>query len=570
MRSVIEIIASLNTAIYVFLAAVAYRHFQRGHGDASRWAACALGAIGLAAILGRVILIAPGTTVVLTRIELGILLLYPFLLFRFTNAFERVSPLALRLSEALTLITLIFTFAVPHFPRPNEPWSLVFTIYLVIYLFHWATLSSISATRLWMAGKNQPGVSRQRMRWLSIAAFILTAVLLIAGSIKGQYDVGHLVIGLMTTAAGVAFFLALAPPAILRIFWRREEQAQIQKAMVSLMGAKTQEDVAQVVTEPVARIVGSNASALLSSDGRVLGSYGLSEELHLTLVTKRAPNTKEEAYEITLPGGVLYVWKSRYAPFFGQEERRLLDVLASVTSLALERARLNSRERHFVSYAAHELRTPVTSVMGALQTLEQRESELSPAVVKALRETSLSQAQRLVDLVDQLLDLSRLDSQTVRIEPKPLLLKTRVEEIVSAIDAGYEDKIIIDIPEDLEACVDSVAVDHIITNLVANGFRYGESPITIRARVEGEMSIIEVEDSGAGVDSDFLPHLFERFSRASSAQKVSGTGLGLAISRAYSLAHGGDISYREASPHGACFIVGLRANPEEYSSDIIL
>ena len=103
-----------------------------------------------------------------------------------------------------------------------------------------------------------------------------------------------------------------------------------------------------------------------------------------------------------------------------------------------------------------------------------------------------------------------------------------------------------------------------MTNLVTNAFRYGVPPIVVRAeRSDNHLRVI-VEDRGHGVPAEFVPNLFERFTRSEGTRAAAvGTGLGLAIARSYARAHGGDLVYEDAVPHGARFSVVLPAGARD-------
>ena len=136
-----------------------------------------------------------------------------------------------------------------------------------------------------------------------------------------------------------------------------------------------------------------------------------------------------------------------------------------------------------------------------------------------------------------------------------------MEEIVSVAAGDRAGEVVVDVPGDLEANLDPAAFDRILTNLVTNALRYGKPPVTVLARQgEGRLEVA-VEDRGEGVPSEFVPALFEHFSRGEAARpRGPGTGLGLAIAQSYAEAHRGRLRYRQAEPHGARFEVVLPAD----------
>jgi signal transduction histidine kinase len=283
---------------------------------------------------------------------------------------------------------------------------------------------------------------------------------------------------------------------------------------------------------------------------------------------ERRDKEDEDIVELPTPFGKLVVWTSPYAPYFSGEELRLLRTLGALTGLALDRARLYAQERdarlaleradelksNFIALAAHELRTPVTSINGVIQTLHSRGDQLDEDQRVLLREMLRDQGRRLGTLVEQLLDLSRLDAEAISIDPELLRVRERVEELVRTTAGERVSDVQVEVSADLEASVDPSAFDRILSNLVANALRYGEPPVIVRAEQRDRHFRLAVEDRGPGVPAEFVPDLFERFTRSERAQERGlGTGLGLAIARSYANAHSGELVYEPASPTGARF-----------------
>jgi signal transduction histidine kinase len=244
-------------------------------------------------------------------------------------------------------------------------------------------------------------------------------------------------------------------------------------------------------------------------------------------------------------------------------ELAALDMVGVVSGTLLEKAlvqeemqRLASVKQEFVAIASHELRTPLASIYGASVTLDERGDVISDEDRRSLRRTLREQTERLLNLVKELLDLSRFDIAAVDVSPVPIALRAKLEQLVALAAAG--DAVSIDVDETIEACVDPVALDRIVSNLLSNALRYGGPPIAIRAAGDQSQLLLAVEDHGAGVADSFVPHLFERFSRSDESRGTTGgSGLGLAIARAYAQAHGGDLFYERIRPHGSRFVLSL-------------
>jgi signal transduction histidine kinase len=123
------------------------------------------------------------------------------------------------------------------------------------------------------------------------------------------------------------------------------------------------------------------------------------------------------------------------------------------------------------------------------------------------------------------------------------------------------------VPPDLETIVDPDAFDRVVSNLIVNALRYGDAPIRVFAEQPDRYFRLSVEDRGRGVPPEFVPQLFERFTRSRTAPTgTGGAGLGLAIAQSYAHAHGGDLLYEDAEPHGARFKLVLPAKRPDASS----
>jgi two-component system sensor histidine kinase MtrB len=221
--------------------------------------------------------------------------------------------------------------------------------------------------------------------------------------------------------------------------------------------------------------------------------------------------------------------------------------------LGLERA--NEVMNEFVALAAHELRTPVTAIHGFVRTLNhlgERLGEQREQLSEALEQQTL----RMARLVEQLLDLSRLDADVIEIAPQSFNVRRRVEEIVEGTAFELRSQVEIAVPDNLVAAADPTAFERIVGNLVTNALRYGSPPVIVRAEYVSGQFRVSVEDRGSGVEPAFVPNLFERFSRSERSRgRTVGTGLGPATARSYD----GDLVYEDAWPHGARFELVLPA-----------
>jgi signal transduction histidine kinase len=246
--------------------------------------------------------------------------------------------------------------------------------------------------------------------------------------------------------------------------------------------------------------------------------------------------------------GVLHVGTLKPRKF-NADDVDLLQIVAARAAIAIDRSlaheevvRLTQLQRDFVALAAHELRTPATTVYGLAATLARR--ELPPETADELMETLYEQSERMSRLVEQLLDMSRLDAASIEVSPQLITLRNELDEIVRNYAPGRRDDVVIDTNGTEEVVADKAVLERVVGNLVTNALRYGAPPVHVSAQQTDTHLRIEVTDAGEGIEPHFVPHLFDRFRRSErSSQRSSGSGLGLAIARAYARAHGGDLLF---------------------------
>lgn len=244
---------------------------------------------------------------------------------------------------------------------------------------------------------------------------------------------------------------------------------------------------------------------------------------------------------------------------FDADDVDLLEIVAQRAAVAIDRSlahehvvRLSQLQRDFIALAAHELRTPATTVYGLAATLARR--ELPESTAKDVLETLHVQAERMSRLVEQLLDMSRLDAASIPIAPELLTLRGELEEIVRTSAPGREHDVVIDTAETTRVFADRAVIERVVSNLVTNALRYGAPPVRVLAKQTDTHLRIVVTDSGEGIDPQFVPHLFDRFQRSDRSRQTNpGSGLGLSIARAYARAAGGDLLYHPGEAGGTLF-----------------
>jgi two-component system sensor histidine kinase KdpD len=252
--------------------------------------------------------------------------------------------------------------------------------------------------------------------------------------------------------------------------------------------------------------------------------------------------------------------ESRHPQAYSPTEERLLVALANHAALAvgnlhlLEETQkvaalreLDRMKTELLSTVSHELRTPLGSIKGYATTLLTHGSRLKREEQREFLEIIDSEADRLRELIENLLDLSRLEAGVLRIEREPVRLGARAREVVRKVQlSAPRHTLELDWPAaDPLVAADTRRVYQIVQNLLTNAVKYSPDGgvITLRGHAERHDLVVSVQDQGLGMPASELDRIFDRFHRVSGdvARRIGGTGLGLAICKGLVDAHGGRI-----------------------------
>ncbi|MEA2499577.1 MAG: hypothetical protein QOH26_1982 [Actinomycetota bacterium] len=262
---------------------------------------------------------------------------------------------------------------------------------------------------------------------------------------------------------------------------------------------------------------------------------------------------------------------------FDLEDLKLFETLANHASVSLENAGLVDRLKEslahltemnhlkddFVAAVSHELRTPLTSIQGYIKTLLRPEVNFEPAEQRSFLEAVDRQSDRLRNLIEDLLAVSRLESDEMRAAAAVMSLPTLVERVVDELGERKDTHPVrMDFEPEFPVVVsDEGKIHQILLNLVDNAFKYSPegAPVTVQGRREGEGVVLSVTDEGDGVAADFQERIFDRFFQVdqSSTRKVGGTGLGLYICRRLGEAIGGRVWLEHSGAEGSTFSLWL-------------
>jgi signal transduction histidine kinase len=235
--------------------------------------------------------------------------------------------------------------------------------------------------------------------------------------------------------------------------------------------------------------------------------------------------------------------------------------LATDRALATLRAR-DEEQGRYVSTVAHELRTPLTGLAGYLELILAGEVA-DPAVERDFLERSRSIVDTIAELVSDLLDRTRIESGTLRLEIEPFSIADAAAKVVGALQPiALERGITLgaDLPPRLRtATADRRRVEQVITNLVGNALKFSpaDSSVEVVAWFDGPVALVCVRDEGAGIDADECARIFDPFHRLAAHDRVPGTGLGLPIARDLARAMDGEVEVASVVDGGCSFVLAL-------------
>jgi signal transduction histidine kinase len=482
----------------------------------------------------------------------------------------------------------------------------------VVSVAWFVTVGGYSALAFAREASRTRGITRRRMAAVAFGAMAFIAVIVIALLEALAQDENALLGALLQVAAlasVLAFFLGFAPPSWVRRAWREPDLRGFLERSIQLTGVPDDRVAIAELQRAAADTFGASGSAIgiadpdrpilryLRTDGQwveypndafISGRTFTAQRRMVVTVAARADPEHAEVYEragantviaapVTVDDrrlGVLTVYADR-APIFVEDDLWLLELLADQTAVLLEAralatqaSALRGREEaarlkeEFLSAAAHDLRTPLTVVLGQAELIERRllrdpNASIDPAGISRMAR----EARHLRDLVSELLDAQRLEQGLTAMDLAPADLGALVEAVRTRhVEQGIP--LTLEGPDEaLVASVDRPRIEQVIENLLENAFKYGADDEAPELRIWrlGAEARIAVVDHGAGIPEAERERIFERFYRAPNAQSITdtGMGLGLYICRRIVEEHGGRVWAEPTPGRGTTFIVAL-------------
>ncbi|MDQ6857452.1 MAG: ATP-binding protein [Chloroflexota bacterium] len=589
----------LFVGIFVLVAVAAYRRRTRTAVDTALF----FGALALAALEAPTLqVLGIATNAVTTAISTILVMSLPYLMLRLLADFAGVPMLvrAATLGGFITTVILVIT---------STPLDAAETLFLIVYFASGALYAAFGFIRL---SRHSSGVTKRRTQAVAAGmALIGLAVLVAAGTTLAPASAGLFsgATQVLALFAATAWVLGFAPPAQLRRYWQEPELRAFLERASTLPRLPTTDAILRELERGTGASFGARATiGLYDPDAKALrfdnGHGALPREVpeDSEFLAARVFNSQTAeyfpdaarahpkhaaAYRTAAVGPVLVApitagdrrigVLEAFAPFqpvFSTDDLALAQLLADQAAVVLESrtlideaARVQAQEvatrlkEDFVSAAAHDLKTPLTTLLGQAQILELRFArdpglaQHQPAIGRIARE-----ARRLSALVEDLLDASRIEEGKLDVRREPIDVAAVVRAVAER-NRPEKERIIVDARERLTGSFDRRRIEQLVDNLVENGIKYSddESPVEVNAwRSENDIRI-SVRDHGIGIPASDVPHVFDRFHRAANvdARRYAGIGLGLYICRGIAQEHGGRIWVESMVGEGSTFHVAL-------------
>lgn len=225
-----------------------------------------------------------------------------------------------------------------------------------------------------------------------------------------------------------------------------------------------------------------------------------------------------------------------------------------------ESQRTDAWRSRLVTMLAHDLRSPLATIRTGLTTLQKQGHLLSPDATQGVLDSSIRQADRLLVMTRDLLDLARAESGRLVLDLQAVELE-RVVRRAMDLTGLLPEEVDLDIPDDLQVWADPERLEQVLANLLTNARRHGAPPIEVRGASDDGGVVVSVRDHGPGLSAELRDRVFEPYT--SSDDSSQSVGLGTWVVARLIEAHGGEVAYEDADP-GATFVVRLptRVTPE--------
>lgn len=533
------------------------------------------------------------------RIQTALILLLPLILLRLADDFMELPPIVLRIATVAAAASVAVALVMPEWI--DGP----IVLFLIAYF---VATAGYAALRFLVAARNTRGLTQRRLQSVSAGAGLLMALVLVAvpaGIFPDAAEFWRGLTSVMALGSGLAFYGGFAPPQMLKDAWQAPEVRQLlahgtlgrsfASHATAVFLADIQEDILRALgaREVTVWLWDEDAERLvtISRGGRE------PDPTELVLATE-VYETQEARITRTRPrGGLLLIApitradehcgvvtaRGADASVFAQDDLLLLEALAAQVAFALAyralaerlsdaraREETNRLKDDFLSSIAHDLQTPLTTLLGEAQLMDRIAArEPGTPIDRQQVGRMIAEAGRMRLLARELLDANRAERASLLGELSPVDLGEIALEVAGEqIAEGHRFRT--KIHGQTVVMGDRSRLKQVMGNLLENAFKYspdgGEVHLEVLTRESS--ALITVRDEGIGIAAEDLPHIFERYWRSSRIddRRFAGTGLGLFLTQRIAQEHGGDVMVASTLGKGSTFTVVLPLSVQIHTS----
>ena len=490
----------------------------------------------------------------LTAIQVSLLLVTPYLLLRQVDELVGVPLRVQAAALAGLLASLVAVWVFTRLPLPV----------LVAVITYFGCVMSYAAVLLMKGTLRTSGVARQRTRAAAFGSIILALAVAALGA-ETLFPVFDGVTLILVLASALAYFAAFATPAVLKRAWVEPELRAFIEHVSAIAPLGDLPTIASEVAREMSRVTGGRAVVGLDTEiPAAEGEGGAQTSISAPLIARGhryGTATVEFRSEMLFP----------------EDDQALVALLADQAAMVIEGARMyqdvsrvnreleraTKAKSEFLAGMSHELRTPMNAILGFSDLLvEQLGVVLTPAQQRYFRNIK-DAGDHLLDLINEVLDLSKVEAGRLELRPEAIGLSALVEPVIESTRRAAQAKHVAFTTDEVGRVVvrvDPGRVRQILYNLLSNAVKFTpeDGRVVLRAGMDGQALVLEVEDTGIGIPADRQERVFGTFERLHEGRvDVAGTGLGLALTKKLTELHHGEITFRTEEGRGTTFRVRI-------------